>query len=82
MGSVNVQVSTRDPPNTIRLTHIDIFALRITDQEFHNEMLGPRRDGLLADVFDDLADLHLRSLLSLRLIVSVTCWSCEHEKAP
>ena len=52
-------------------THIDIFALFITYQKFHNEVFGPRRDGLLADELDELADLQLHPLLCLQSIIRV-----------
>jgi len=49
------------------LAYLDIFILLITNHYLDKEVSGPRWDGLLANVLDQLAHLHRHSVSSLNI---------------
>lgn len=50
--------------------HFNIFTFLIHNHNFDNEVLGVRRNRLLTDGLDELAELHGKTLLALPVIIS------------
>ena len=52
------------------MTYLDVLALLVGDHDLDDEVLDMRRDGLLADRLDKLAELERQPLLALHLAIS------------
>ena len=47
------------------MTHLDVLAFLISDHDLHDQVLDMRRNRLLADSLDQLAELEWQTFLAL-----------------